>query len=186
VLIFLLPVPAYYIVLFVPMYDLFVGIDQPPCILTPWSRVLLEKLTGSRVVKKFPAFTQKIHYLVYNSPPPVPILSHLSISCRAMKWQFSVLALATLLRGCIYLHSVACFRMSGAVRSIADLPSWSAQGQVCRKRDVIPVINLAIIRLFKNNSSYIDNLWSNGKMVSSVWETSLQLHGETEENHEKC
>ena len=24
--------------------------------LTPWSRVLLEKLTGSQVVKKFPAF----------------------------------------------------------------------------------------------------------------------------------
>ena len=25
-------------------------------ILTPWSRVLLEKLTGSQLVKKFPAF----------------------------------------------------------------------------------------------------------------------------------
>ena len=24
--------------------------------LTPWSRVLLEKLTGSQLVKKFPAF----------------------------------------------------------------------------------------------------------------------------------
>jgi hypothetical protein len=75
--------------------------------------------------------------------------------------------------------------MSGAVPSFADLPSWPAQDQVCRKRDVIPVFILAIIRLFKNNSSYIDNLWSNGKMVSSVWMTSLQLHGQTEENHEK-
>jgi len=26
--------------------------------------------------------------------------------------------------------------MSGVVPSIADLPSWPAQGQVCRKRDV--------------------------------------------------
>ena len=26
------------------------------CLLTPWSRVLLEKLTGSQLVKKFPAF----------------------------------------------------------------------------------------------------------------------------------
>jgi len=34
----------------------FVSGDQPPYMLTPWSRVLLEKLTGSRVVKKFPAF----------------------------------------------------------------------------------------------------------------------------------
>jgi hypothetical protein len=25
-------------------------------LLTPWSRVLLEKLTGSQLVKKFPAF----------------------------------------------------------------------------------------------------------------------------------
>jgi hypothetical protein len=25
-------------------------------LLTPWSRVLLEKLTGSQIVKKFPAF----------------------------------------------------------------------------------------------------------------------------------
>jgi hypothetical protein len=25
-------------------------------VLTPWSRVLLEKLTGSQLVKKFPAF----------------------------------------------------------------------------------------------------------------------------------
>jgi len=26
------------------------------CLLTPWSRVLLEKLTGSQLLKKFPAF----------------------------------------------------------------------------------------------------------------------------------
>ena len=28
----------------------------PHLILTPWSRVLLEKLTGSQLVKKFPTF----------------------------------------------------------------------------------------------------------------------------------
>ena len=27
-------------------------------ILTPWSRVLLEKLTGSQLVKKFPSFLE--------------------------------------------------------------------------------------------------------------------------------
>jgi len=26
------------------------------CLLTPWNRVLFEKLTGSQLVKKFPAF----------------------------------------------------------------------------------------------------------------------------------
>ena len=32
------------------------GIRLLTYLLTPWSRVLLEKLTGSQVVKKFPAF----------------------------------------------------------------------------------------------------------------------------------
>jgi len=30
-------------------------------LLTPWSRVLVEKLTGSQLVKKFPAFTNARH-----------------------------------------------------------------------------------------------------------------------------
>jgi hypothetical protein len=47
--------------------------------LTPWSRVLLEKLSGFQLVKKFPAFhgTRNVHR-VYNSPPPVPILSQIN------------------------------------------------------------------------------------------------------------
>jgi len=37
-------------------------VADPEAILTPWSRVLLEKLTGLQPVKKFPAFygTRKI------------------------------------------------------------------------------------------------------------------------------
>ena len=41
-------------------------------LLTPWSRILLEKLTGSLLVKKFPAF-----YRIHKYPPPVPNLSQL-------------------------------------------------------------------------------------------------------------
>ena len=33
------------------------------CLLTPWSRVLLEKLTGCQLVKKFPAFYGTIRFI---------------------------------------------------------------------------------------------------------------------------
>jgi hypothetical protein len=46
-------------------------------LLTPWSRVLLEKLTGSAASQEIPRILRKpeVHYLIYKRPPPVPILS---------------------------------------------------------------------------------------------------------------
>jgi len=46
-------------------------------LFTTWSIVLLEKLTGSQLVKKFPAFYGTRRFRVYKRPPPVPILSQI-------------------------------------------------------------------------------------------------------------
>ena len=51
----------------------------PTYLLTPWSRVLLEKLTGFAANQEIPRilWNPKVHYSTHKCPPTIPILSQL-------------------------------------------------------------------------------------------------------------
>ena len=55
------------------------AVQQDTSLLTPWSRVLLEKLTGFAANQEIPRIlcNQKVHYRTHKRQPPVPYLSQL-------------------------------------------------------------------------------------------------------------
>ena len=66
-------------------------------LLTPWSRVLLEKLTGSAASQEIPCilWKPKDHYRTHKCPPPLPILSHLHpVTTTPTSWR-SILILSS-------------------------------------------------------------------------------------------
>jgi len=52
-----------------------------PSKLTPWSRVVFEKLMVTQLVTRIPCLSSNpnVHYYVHNSPPSIPLSFSLSL-----------------------------------------------------------------------------------------------------------
>ena len=167
-------------------------------LLTPWSRVLLEKLATLQLVKKFPAFygTRRYPHRTHKRPPPVPILSqpnpvlrptaHLleiyhNIILPSTPWspQRSIYCIKSGVRGhipghvlglkkCLYVHLFLNVKTEG--RHVDSIKLF--QGVVLVHAVANIVINFLIKGKYNNRQSQLDFLnhyVSDVLHVSAVW-----------------
>ena len=79
-------------IIYATHHDLLQGTHY---LLNPWSRVLLEKLTGSEAGQEIPLnlWNRKVHYRIQKCPPPIPILSRphpVSTSSQLLKFHLHI------------------------------------------------------------------------------------------------
>jgi len=107
-------------------------------LLTPWSRVLLEKLIVTQLHKNSTLCSPKVHYRVHKSPPLVAILSHVNAVHKFLPHYSKLHLIYTLVS---YLHVFqpkCCINFSSFPCVLYALPIPSSLVSIPPATNIIP------------------------------------------------